>query len=94
MITIYERENAMDYVLVGNLHSLASALSIRVHERAQYIGELNRLTGSVIAYESAQFLRQQHDVDLAQCRMLMSSMSEVQIKIMRKIAYVVKLRNM
>ena len=94
MITLFERENAKDYMLVDNLHTLAYSLSIRVQERAEYIGELNRLTGSVIAYESAQFLRQQQDADLARCRMLMSSMSEVQIKIMRKIAYVVKLRNM
>lgn len=58
MITLFERENARDFALVGNLHALASELSLRVQDRAEYIGELNRLTGSVIAYESAQVLRQ------------------------------------
>ncbi|PWA38254.1 phospholipase-like protein [Artemisia annua] len=54
MVTLFERENARDFALVGNLHTLASELSLRVQERAEYIGELGRLTGSVIAYESAQ----------------------------------------
>ncbi|PWA60176.1 phospholipase-like protein [Artemisia annua] len=76
MVTLFERENARDFALVGNLHTLASELSLRVQERAEYIGELGRLTGSVIAYESAQVLRQQQDADLARCRMLMSAMSE------------------
>lgn len=49
MVVLFERENAKDFSLVGNLHSMASELSLRVQEKG-YIGELSRLTGSGICW--------------------------------------------
>nr|GEW76903.1 hypothetical protein [Tanacetum cinerariifolium] len=51
-------------------------------QRLELIAELEKLYGSILAYESAKLLRDVNDVDLSKARDFMTAISQTQIKVL------------
>nr|GEU71811.1 phospholipase-like protein [Tanacetum cinerariifolium] len=93
MVVLFESENEKDFILANNRNIAAETLVIRVKERTQLIGELDNRLGSIIAFESAKFLREINEADLAKARAFMTVISYIQIKVLKNISFLVQMHS-
>ncbi|GJY45283.1 hypothetical protein Tco_0434346, partial [Tanacetum coccineum] len=52
------------------------------------IAELEKLQGSILAFETVKLLRDVNDADLSKVRSFMTAISQIQIKLLKKISFV------
>nr|GEV53029.1 hypothetical protein [Tanacetum cinerariifolium] len=62
------------------MNNIAGAYVDRVKQRLEIIDELDKLQGSIVAYESVKLLRDVNDADLSKDRAFMTVISQTQIK--------------
>ncbi|GJV20940.1 hypothetical protein Tco_1369960 [Tanacetum coccineum] len=72
---------AKDFKVVKEMNLLCTDLTKRVKERS----------GNIVVVESAKLLRELNDVDLAKGRTMMTAISKTQIKVLKKISFVVQM---
>ncbi|GJZ62449.1 hypothetical protein Tco_0618586, partial [Tanacetum coccineum] len=63
-----------------------------IAQRLELIGELEKLQGSILAYETVKLLRDVNDADLSKARAFMTAISQIQIKVLKKISFLVQMR--
>ncbi|GJU04791.1 hypothetical protein Tco_1121221 [Tanacetum coccineum] len=63
----------------------------RVGHRLDLIAELEKLQGSILAFETVKLLWDVNDADLSKVRAFMTAISQIHIKVLKKISFVVQM---
>lgn len=88
MILLFEQDNDKDFKLVQETHTLCQELCDRVRERAEVIKQLESFSIIALARDSLKLLHELQDADLAKTRAMMKLISETQLRVLKKIAFV------
>ncbi|GJR87475.1 hypothetical protein Tco_0211486 [Tanacetum coccineum] len=91
LLVLFERENELDFALSWQMSQMARQYTDHVAQRLELIGELKKLLGSIFAYETVKLLRDVNDADLSKARAFMTAISQIQIKLLKKISFVVQM---
>nr|GEX71827.1 phospholipase-like protein [Tanacetum cinerariifolium] len=92
LLVFFERENELDFALSRQMSQMVGQYTHRVAQRLELIGELEKLQGSILAYETVNLLRDLNDADLSKSKAFMTAMSQIQINVLKKISFVVQMR--
>nr|GEV32572.1 phospholipase-like protein [Tanacetum cinerariifolium] len=98
-VTFYDTGDTYDYDyrdwdfhLVTDTYVTCQQLTVRCQERREQIVELQTLVGSNVAAEAVRLLRELQDDDLEKAKGMMKLISETQLKNLKKISFIAKLR--
>ncbi|GKC86080.1 hypothetical protein Tco_1141797, partial [Tanacetum coccineum] len=80
LLVFFERENELDFALSRQMSQMAGQYTDRIAQRLELIGELEKLQGSILAYDTVKLLRDVNDADLSKARAFMTAISQIQIK--------------
>ncbi|GJS19746.1 hypothetical protein Tco_0448378 [Tanacetum coccineum] len=92
LLVFFERENELDFALSRQMSQMAGQYTDSIAQRLELIGELEKLQGSILAYETVKLLRDVNDADLFKARAFMTAISQIQIKVLKKISFLVQMR--
>nr|GFB72368.1 hypothetical protein [Tanacetum cinerariifolium] len=88
-VVFFERENEFDFALSRQMSQMAGQYTNSVAQRLELIGELKKLQGSIFTYETIKLLRDVNGANLSKSRAFMTAISQIQIKVLKKISFVV-----
>ncbi|PWA83060.1 hypothetical protein CTI12_AA171510 [Artemisia annua] len=91
MRVMFEQDNERVFKLVQETHTMCQELCDRIKQRAEVIKELENLTIIGLARESVKLLKEMQDADLAKTRGMMKLISQTQLRVLKKISFVVQL---
>ncbi|GJU57005.1 hypothetical protein Tco_1234771 [Tanacetum coccineum] len=89
---LFEIDNARDFKLIRETHTMVIELTTRCKERGEQIAELEFLVGSNVSSDYVQLLRELQDAELEKARTMMKLISETHLKVLKKISFVVQMR--
>ncbi|GJX84508.1 hypothetical protein Tco_0335282 [Tanacetum coccineum] len=93
MIKLFEIDNERDFRVVRETYASCQVLNLRCQERREQMIEMQPfLHLSPVLAESYNLLKELQDYELEKCRDLMKSISETQLKVLKKISFMAKLR--
>ncbi|GKA23544.1 phospholipase-like protein [Tanacetum coccineum] len=93
MIKLFEIDNERDFRAVRDTYASCQVLNLRCQERREQMIEMQPfLHLSPVLAESYNLLKELQDYELEKCRDLMKSISETQLKVLKKISFMAKLR--
>ncbi|GKA78946.1 hypothetical protein Tco_0785483 [Tanacetum coccineum] len=93
MIKLFEIDNERDFRAVRDTYASCQVLNLRCQERREQMIEMQPfLHLSHVLAESYNLLKELQDYELEKCRDLMKSISETQLKVLKKISFMAKLR--
>ncbi|GJV82889.1 hypothetical protein Tco_1522787 [Tanacetum coccineum] len=93
MIKLFEIDNKRDFRAVRDTYTSCQVLNLRCQERREQMIEMQPfLHLSTVLAESYNLLKELQDYELEKCRDLMKSISETQLKVLKKISFMAKLR--
>ncbi|GKC59526.1 hypothetical protein Tco_1087124, partial [Tanacetum coccineum] len=91
--TLFEIDNERDFRAVRDTYASCQVLNLRCQERREQTIEMQPfLHLSIVLAESYNLLKELQDYELEKCRDLMKSISETQLKVLKKISFMAKLR--
>ncbi|GJW49970.1 phospholipase-like protein [Tanacetum coccineum] len=93
MIKLFEIDNERDFRAVRDTYASCQVLNLRCQERREQMIEIQPfLHLSTVLAESYNLLKELQDYELEKCKDLMKSISETQLKFLKKISFMAKLR--
>nr|GEU65754.1 hypothetical protein [Tanacetum cinerariifolium] len=93
MIKLFEIDNERDFRVFREPYITCQEFNIRFQERREQIIEMQPfLHVSTILAGSYNLLKELQDYELEKCRELMKSTSKTQLKVLKKISFIAKLR--
>ncbi|GKF72089.1 hypothetical protein Tco_0208203 [Tanacetum coccineum] len=93
MIKLFEIDNERDFRVVRETYVTCQEFNVRCQERRKRMIEMQPfLHVSTIFADSYNLLKELQDYELEKCRELMKSISETQLKVLKKISFIAKLR--
>ncbi|GJZ67847.1 hypothetical protein Tco_0631087 [Tanacetum coccineum] len=93
MIKLFEIDNERDFRTVRETYAMCQQLIVRCQERREQMLETQIfLHVSIVLAESYKLLKELQDYELEKCTELMKSISETQLKVVKKISFIAKLR--
>ncbi|GJW93442.1 phospholipase-like protein [Tanacetum coccineum] len=93
MVKLFEIDNERDLRTVADTYAMCQQLHVRCHERREQMLEMQSfLHVSTSLAESYKLLEELQDFELEKCRDLMKSISETQLKVLKKLSFIAKLR--
>ncbi|GJS06735.1 hypothetical protein Tco_0363531 [Tanacetum coccineum] len=93
MIKLFEIDNERDFRVVSETYVTCQEFNVRCQERREQMIEMQPfLHVSTVLADSYNLLKELQDYELDKCRELMKSISETQLKVLKKISFIAKLR--
>ncbi|GJS21118.1 hypothetical protein Tco_0449750 [Tanacetum coccineum] len=93
MIKLFEIDNERDFRVVRETYVTCQEFNVRCQERREQMIEMQPfLHVSTVLADSYNLLKELQDYELEKCRELMKSISETQLKVLKKISFIAKLR--
>nr|GEX16355.1 hypothetical protein [Tanacetum cinerariifolium] len=93
MIKLFEIDNEMDFRVVRETYVTCQEFNVRCQERREQMIDMQPfLHVSTVLADSYNLLKELQDYELEKCRELMKSISETQLKVLKKISFIAKLR--
>ncbi|GKF26879.1 hypothetical protein Tco_0082773 [Tanacetum coccineum] len=94
MVKLFEIDNERDFRIVRETYAMSQELNVRCQERQEQIMEMQSfLHVSTILAESYNLLKELRDYEIEKCKELMKSISKTQLKVLKKISFIAKLRH-
>ncbi|GKB27163.1 hypothetical protein Tco_0866564 [Tanacetum coccineum] len=85
LLYLFEKENELDFTLSRKISQIVGQYTDRVGYRLDVIAELEKMQGSILAFETVKLLRDVNDADLSKVRSFMIAISLIQIKTWKSI---------
>ncbi|GJS31435.1 phospholipase-like protein, partial [Tanacetum coccineum] len=93
MVKLFEINNERDLRTVADTYAMCQQLHACCHEKREQMLEMQSfLHVSTSLVESYKLLEELQDFELEKCRDLMKSISETQLKVLKKLSFIAKLR--
>ncbi|GKC65949.1 hypothetical protein Tco_1098547 [Tanacetum coccineum] len=93
MIKLFEINNERDFRVVRETYVTCQEFNVRCQERREQMIEMKPfLHVSIVFADSYNLLKDLQDYELEKCRELMKSISDTQLKVLKKISFIAKLR--
>ncbi|GKF61867.1 hypothetical protein Tco_0181921 [Tanacetum coccineum] len=86
MVKLFEIDNERDLQTVADTYAMCQQLHVHCYERREQMLEMQSFAASY------KFLKELQDFELEKCRDLMKSISETQLKVLKKLSFIAKLR--
>ncbi|GKD14787.1 phospholipase-like protein, partial [Tanacetum coccineum] len=86
MVKLFEINNERDLQTVADTYAMCQQLHVHCYKRREQMLEMQSFA------ESYKFLEELQDFELEKCRDLMKSISETQLKVLKKLSFIAKLR--
>nr|GEW25222.1 phospholipase-like protein [Tanacetum cinerariifolium] len=92
MVKLFEIDNERDLRIITDTYAMCQQLHVCRHERREQMLEMQSfLHVSTSLAESYKWLEELQDFNLEKCRDLMKSISETQLKVLKKLSFIAKL---
>ncbi|GJX96511.1 hypothetical protein Tco_0352309 [Tanacetum coccineum] len=92
MVKLFEIDNETDFRIVRKTYAMCQELNVHCQERQEQMMEMQSfLHVLTVLAESYNLLKELQDYELEKCRELMKSISETQLKVLKKISFIAKL---
>ncbi|GJZ50756.1 phospholipase-like protein [Tanacetum coccineum] len=93
MIKLFEIDNERDFRVVRKTYVTCQEFNVRCQQRREQMIEMQPfLHVSIVLADFYNLLKDLQDYELEKCRKLMKSISETQLKVLKKISFIAKLR--
>ncbi|GJT13286.1 hypothetical protein Tco_0860328 [Tanacetum coccineum] len=94
MVKLFEVNNKRDFRIVRESYAMCQALNVRCEERREQMIKMQSfLHVSTVLAESYNLLKELQVYELEKCKELMKSISETQLKVLKKISFIAKLHH-
>ncbi|GJV10826.1 hypothetical protein Tco_1352367 [Tanacetum coccineum] len=92
LLYLFEKEKELDFTLSRQISQIVRQYTNRVGYRLDVIAKLEKMQGSILAFETVKLLRDVNDAGLSKVRSFMNAISHIKIKVLKKISFVVQMR--